>query len=153
MPNETAASLQPVSEFQISVEQISGYEFRVRFDKEQYPELLMDEPAPLGKDSAPNPSRVLSAAIGNCLSASLLFCAAKSRIEIGPVRTTIKTQLGRNQNGRLRIMKVTVDIDPQIKPEDRDKAQRCLALFEDYCVVTQSVRGGIDVDVNVKMAD
>ena len=46
MPNETAATLQPVSEFQISVEQISGYEFRVRFDKQQYPELLMDEPAP-----------------------------------------------------------------------------------------------------------
>jgi hypothetical protein len=28
--------------------------------------------------------------------------------------------------------------------------QRCLELFEDFCVVTQSVRAGINVEVDVE---
>jgi hypothetical protein len=45
-------------EFILQVEQVDGFDFRVRFDKEQYPELRMDEPAPLGLDAAPNPARI-----------------------------------------------------------------------------------------------
>ena len=37
-----------VSAFGIKIEQVSGYEFRVTFDKPQHPSLLMDEPEPLG---------------------------------------------------------------------------------------------------------
>jgi uncharacterized OsmC-like protein len=145
-----AETLQPAGEFHITVEQLDGYEFRVRFDKPQYPDLRMDEPAPLGKDAAPNPARILAAAIGNCLSASLLFCANKSRVAIGPVRSTVRTHLARNERGRLRIAKVEVEIESPVKDDDREKVTRCLGLFEDFCVVTQSVRDGIDVEVSVK---
>ena len=72
-----------VSEFTITIEQNRDFEFTVRFDKPQYPAWLLDEPAPLGRDSGPGAARALAAAIGNCLSASLLFCARKSRIELG----------------------------------------------------------------------
>ena len=72
----------PFYEFTIDMEQMEDYAFRVRFDKEQFPPLDMDEPVPLGKESGPNASRVL-AAIGNCLSASLLFCARKGRVKLG----------------------------------------------------------------------
>ena len=51
-----------VSSFSISMEQVGSYEFRVKFDKEHYPELTMDEPAPLGKDTGPSPVRILAAA-------------------------------------------------------------------------------------------
>ncbi len=142
--------LQPVSEFRIHVERVSGFEFRVSFDKEQYDPLMMDEPAPLGKDSAPNPARILAAAIGDCLSASLLFCAQKSHIDLGPVRASVRVQLGRNPKGRIRISKVDVEIDPVLKPEDRERARRCLEIFEDFCIVTQSVREGVAVNVAVK---
>jgi organic hydroperoxide reductase OsmC/OhrA len=50
----------------------------------------------------------------------------------------------------MRIGKIEVEIDPQIKEVDKQQAQRCLELFEDFCVVTQSVREGIDVSVAVK---
>jgi len=139
-----------VSDFTIEIEQIQDFEFRVRFDKEQFPELRMDEPPPLGQDSAPNPSRVLAAAIGNCLSASLLFCARKSRVELGPIQTKVRTQIARNDRGRLRVSRVEVEIDPHLAESERSKAARCLELFEDFCVVTQSVRDGIDVAVSVK---
>jgi organic hydroperoxide reductase OsmC/OhrA len=139
-----------VSEFTLDIEQLQDFEFRVRFDKEHYPELQMDEPAPLGQDRAPNPARLLAAAIGDCLSASLLFCARKSRVGIGPVRTKVTTQIVRNERGRLRIGKMAVEIDANVPESERPKLARCAELFEDFCVVTESVRRGIDVAVTVK---
>jgi organic hydroperoxide reductase OsmC/OhrA len=142
--------LETVHEFTISMKQLENFEFEVWFDKEQYSALRMDEPEPLGRDSAPNASRVLAAAIGNCLTASLLFCTRKARVEMGPAETRVHVKLGRNARGRLRIAGVEVEIDPRFAPGEREKAARCLELFEDFCVVTQSVREGIPVEVRVK---
>jgi len=139
-----------VHEFGITVEQLQDYEFKVRFDKPQFPEWQLDEPAPLGKDAWPNASRVLAAAIGNCLSASLLFCARKAKVPLGPIHTSVRMQIVRNERGRLRVGQVEVEIDPGIPDSERQKAMRCLDLFEDYCVVTESVRRGIDVRVSVR---
>lgn len=142
--------MQIVHEFTISMKQLEDFQFEVHFDKEQFAPLRMDEPEPLGRDAAPNASRVLAAAIGNCLSASLLFCTRKARVELGPMETRVHVQLGRNDRGRLRIASVEVEIDPHFPPGEREKAARCLELFEDFCVVTQSVRDGIPVEVRVK---
>lgn len=137
-------------EFTIAMDRIEGYAFRVRFDNAGFPPLDMDEPAPLGQANGPNASRVLAAAIGNCLSASLLFCAQKSHVELGPMRTKISVETARDERGRWRIAGVRVEIDPRIPEGEKGKAERCLGLFEDYCVVTQSVRRGIPVAVSVK---
>ena len=45
---------EPVSSFDLTLEQLEGYEFKVGFDK-PYAELRTDEPPPLGKDAAPTP--------------------------------------------------------------------------------------------------
>jgi uncharacterized OsmC-like protein len=134
----------------ITMDQIRDYEFRVKFDKDQYPDLLMDEPPPVGRDTAPNPSRLLAAAVGNCLSASFLFSARKMRADIQSVHTTVRVWYTRNEKGRLRIGKMEVAIAPRFDPADASKIQRCLELFEDYCVVTQSIRTGIDVSIAVE---
>lgn len=60
----TSTTATPVDEFAITVEQVEDYEFRVQFDKPQFPECRLDEPVPIGRDTAPNAARVLSAAIG-----------------------------------------------------------------------------------------
>jgi len=112
--------------------------------------LCGDEPPPLGKDKAPNASRFLAAAVGNCLSASLLFCARKSRVDIEGVHTEVTVHYARNEQGRIRIGKIDVQVEPRFAESDPAKMQRCLEIFEDYCVVTQSVRKGIDISVLVK---
>lgn len=142
--------MQTVDEFTISMRQLEDFQFEVRFDKEQHAPLHMDEPKPLGHDAAPNASRVLAAAIGNCLTASLLFCTRKARVELGPMETRVHVKIGRNERGRLRVASVEVEIDPHFPPGEREKAARCLELFEDFCVVTESVRHGIPVEVHVK---
>ncbi len=141
---------EAASQFSISMDQVRDYEFRVNFDKEGQPDLIMDESAPLGGDKGPSPARILAAAIGSCLSASLLFCTRRARVELGQIHTEVKVQIVRNESNRLRVGKVEVLIDPQFPEAEREKARRCLEVFEDFCIVTQSVRDGIDVSVTVK---
>ncbi len=136
--------------FSISLESIQDYEFRVKFDPTQIPDIVIDEPIPLGHDKGPDPARLLASAVGGCLSASLLFCARKLRLDVRGVHTDVTVTHTRNEKGRLRIGKIDVEIDPTIGEPDEGKLQRCLDLYEDFCVVTQSVRKGLDVSVNVK---
>jgi uncharacterized OsmC-like protein len=148
-PPEATTHTEP-AQFTITMDQIQDYQFRVTFDKEQFPMLLMDEPPPIGQDSAPNASRLLAAAVGNCLSASLLFSARKVRVGIEKIHATVKVWYTRNEKGRLRIGRIQVGIDPGFEAlADASRIERCLSLFEDYCVVTQSVRRGIDISVVV----
>lgn len=127
-----------------------GYEFRVDFHQPGVPSLLVDEPPPLGEDQGPSASRLLAAAVGNCLSASALFCLRKARIPVQGMRTTVQASFQRNPQGRLRIGGIEVKIQPEVAPEDRDRMGRCMELFEEFCVVTQSVRRGIEVKVDVE---
>ncbi len=133
----------------VSMEMIKDYEFRVKFS-DNFPELLMDEPEPLGGGTGPAASRVLSAAIGNCLSASLLFCLRKARVEPQSLRATVTTSIFRNERGRMRVGDAHVEITLGVNDTDKARIGRCTQLFEDFCVVTASVRQGIDVKVQIK---
>lgn len=137
------------SRFTIHVEQLDGFEFRVKFDKEQFAPLLLDEPPPLGHDAAPNAARVLAAAIGNCLSASLVFCLRKASVAASGVTADVDVEIMRNEARRLRVGKVNVTLHTTL-PANHPALAGCLATFEDFCIVTQSVRGGIDVQVRVE---
>jgi organic hydroperoxide reductase OsmC/OhrA len=135
--------------FSIELEHLQGYEFKVRFDWDTAADVVMDEPPPLGDQQGPNASRMLAAAVGNCLSASLLYCLSKTDPLPGSVKTTASCQLVRNASGRLRIGGIEVVL--RVRPElvDSPRITRCLDLFEDFCVVTASVSKGIPVKVSV----
>jgi uncharacterized OsmC-like protein len=126
-----------------------GFRFRVRFDQDGMGELVTDEPSPLGAGRGPDPSRLLAAAIGNCLAASLLFCLGKARLEVRGLEAAVETTIGRSPEGRLRIENVEVRLVPTVSAEVRAQMGRCLGLFESFCTVTESVRRGIDVKVSV----
>lgn len=135
--------------FDFTMELQDGYRFLVDFDQEGVPPLLLDEPAPLGDGSGPNASRVLAASIGNCLSASALYCLRRAHVDVHGMKTSVHGSVGRNEAGRLRVTSIDVRIEATVDPEDEPRMRRCLELFEDFCVVTQSVRQGLDVNVAV----
>lgn len=137
------------SGFSLDLRRIDDFEFEVRFDQEQFATLIVDEPEPIGHDRGPNASRLVGAAVGSCLSASLLFCLKKSRVEVDGLETTVRGGLRRNDRGRLRLGRIEVEIRVDVSAADRKKLDRCLDLFEDFCVVTASIREGVDVDVHV----
>jgi uncharacterized OsmC-like protein len=144
---------QPVSEFTISIDQVKDYQFQVGFDGAEIPALTLDEPPPLGESVGPSPARTLAAAVGGCLSMSLLFCLSKSRIEVQDIKTQVKVQIVRNERKRLRVGKAEVIITPELSEEGKQRAARCLDLFEDFCTVTAAVREGFDIDVRVAGLD
>jgi uncharacterized OsmC-like protein len=130
-----------------------GFQFDVEFDGDRMPNLLMDEPPPAGEDEGPNAARVLGAAVGNCLSASLLFCLRRARVNVEGLRTSVHGRIERNEEGRFRIAGIEVRIESAIPPEDQARVDRCLAVFEDFCIVSGSVRQGIEIDVAVEVVN
>jgi len=141
------------SDIRITLELQDAYTFRVSFDGTDLDPLITDEPPPLGEDHGPNPSRLLLTAVANCLSASLLFAMRKFRNTPGPIRTVVTGRAERNAEGRWRIPKAWVEINLAEGAGAHEKLERILETFENFCVVTQSVRDGMAVDVTVKDAD
>ncbi len=135
--------------FTLELEQSEGYAIDVRFDWPGLAPLRMDEPPPLGGRRGPNASRLLAAAVGNCLTASLLYCVAKADPPPGAARTSVTCRMHRNEKGRLRIAGLDVRIALSADLVGGARLPRCLDLFEDFCVVTASVRQGIPVTVEV----
>jgi organic hydroperoxide reductase OsmC/OhrA len=142
--------MSEVQHFSVELEQQEGFEFRVRFDAPRDAELALDEPPPLGAGSGPNAARLVAAAVANCLSASLVFCLRnKFRQNPGPVRAMATGRLERNAAGRYRIAGIDVVISLAEKRGELPHQERCMEQFEDFCVVTESIRRGIPVSVTV----
>ena len=137
------------STFTIELVQQADYRFEVHFDNPAVPLLTTDEAPPLGGDAGPNPARLLTAAVANCLSASLLFALRKFKNDPGALRASATTSLVRSEQNRLRVGRIQVDIHLGVAATELKMLERTLAQFEDFCVVTQSVRAAFPVDVRV----
>ena len=142
--------MSETKQFTIELEQLQGYVFKVSFDLGGVDDLLVDEPAPLGQGRGPNPSRLIAAAAANCLSASLLYCVSKNAPPAGSISATADCVLKRNAKGRLRIGRIAVRLKVAGELEQAVRMKRCLDLFEDFCVVTDSIRKGIPIGIEVK---
>jgi len=137
----------------LTLEQEDDYAFRIRFDETTIADLLTDESAPLGKGEGPNPTRLLLSAVANCLSASLLFALRKFKNTPGKLVTHASAELMRNEQGRLRVGHIHADIRLAEVGATHASLERILAQFENFCVVTESVRHGIEVSVSITDAD
>lgn len=131
------------------LEQEGPYAFRIEFDGISLEALHTDEPAPLGAGAGPNPSALLLAGVANCLAASLVFALRKFKNTPGRIRAEITAEKERNAEGRWRIPRAQVVITLADKAADLAQFERVMAQFEEFCIVTQSVRDGIDVDVAI----
>jgi uncharacterized OsmC-like protein len=136
----------------VRLTQSQDYRFDVEFGGD-VPVLRTDEPAPLGTGTGPSPVQLLAAAVGNCLSDSLLFALRKFHQRPDPIRTEVLAEVGRNAEGRLRVLKMTATLRLGVSASALEHLERVLGSFEGYCTVTQSVGQGIPVEVQVLDAD
>jgi len=135
--------------FTIHLEQLEDYQIRVHFDWKKAADLLMDEPPPLGGTAGPNASRLLAAAAANCMTASLLYCLSKDAPPAHSVRTEASCVLVRNERKRARIGRMEVKLVVSDALAESARFNRCKDLFEDFCVVSSSIRQGIPIRVEV----
>lgn len=133
---------------QVSLQQIEDYRFEIRFGDGLAP-LVGDEPAPLGSGQGPTPVQLLAAAVGSCLSDSLLFALRKFKQAPEPLGCTVQAEVGRNADNRLRVLRMQATLSLGVPASALEHLDRVLQSFEAYCTVTQSVAGGIPVQVSV----
>jgi uncharacterized OsmC-like protein len=122
----------------VSLQQQADYRFEIRFGG-GLPPLIADEPAPLGQGQGPSPAQLLCASVGNCLSDSLLFALRKFKQAPEPLRCDVQAEVGRNPQGRLRILGIHATLRLGVPAGALQHLDRALAQFEAFCTVTQRV--------------
>jgi uncharacterized OsmC-like protein len=133
----------------VELTQQQDYRFTVRFGGD-IPDLVADEPKPLGAGLGPSPVQLLAASVGNCLSDSLLFALRKFKQAPDPIRCSVEADVGRNPQGRLRVLGLNAVLTLGVAASALEHLDRVLDQFEGFCTVTQSVGQGIAITVEVR---
>ena len=132
----------------VQLHQKKDYQFDIHFGGD-VPTVMGDEPAPLGLGQGPSPVQFLAAAVGNCLSDSLLFSLRKFKQSPEPLQCDVHAEVGRNAEGRVRVLGIRAVLKLGVPAASLEHLDRVLAQFETYCTVTQSVSQGIPVSIEV----
>ncbi len=136
------------TQVRVHLTQDKDYRFQVVFD-DSVPALTVDEPPPLGSATGPSPVQLLTAAVGSCLSDSLLFALRKFKQDPEPMRCEVQADVGRNPEGRMRVLRMKALLTLGVEAAQLAHLDRVLGQFEEFCTVTQSVRAGMEVTVEV----
>ena len=132
----------------VNLKQEKDFRFALEFG-ESVPTMYGDETPPLGGGSGPNPAQLLAAAVGNCMSDSLLFALRKFKQQPEPINAAVTASIDRNEQNRLRVQEINVKLTLGVPGAGLAHLDRALGQFEEFCTVGQSVRQGIPVVVEV----
>jgi uncharacterized OsmC-like protein len=75
------------------------------------------------------------------------------RVNVEGMETEVRGRLVRNEKGRLRVAGIEARLVTAVPPEDQPRIARCLEIFEDFCIVSGSVRKGVDIAVEVDVVN
>ncbi|NIE55459.1 MULTISPECIES: OsmC family protein [unclassified Burkholderia] len=140
-----------MSEAHVSVDvaQQARFCFEVVFAGTTLAPVLTDEPPPHGGGRGPNPIRLLAAAVATCLAASLQFALEKQHVDPQPIAAHIDVDMVQNEAGRVRVGAMSVRLSIGKTWADLAVATRVLDQFDAYCVLTESLREGIPVAIDL----
>jgi uncharacterized OsmC-like protein len=127
----------------------TGYQFLIDFGLDT-PDLIVDEPPPLGGGAGPTPSRLLLAGIANCLVFSLLTALTKHQQDAPGLTAIATARTERNDAGRIRIVEVTITIRLGKADVEIANLETILGSFEQFSTISQSVQQGIQLHVCVE---
>ena len=98
----------------------------------------------------PNPSKLLALSVLGCLAASFAFCLQKKNFSLSDIEGKAVITSKRNEKGFWRLKKIDIKLNPKIdNPKMRKRADQCLKFFEQFCIISESVREGIEINVNL----
>jgi uncharacterized OsmC-like protein len=133
---------------EVVLTQEKDFRFAISFGPD-LPVLYGDEGPPLGGGTGPSPEQLLAAAVGNCLSDSLFFALKKFKQDPQGITTHVHSTVGRNAEGRLRILGMDVKVNLGAAAASIENLERILGQFESFCTVAQSVGQGVPIAVSV----
>ena len=113
----------------VELRQRTNYQFDIEFS-EGMAQLMSDEPAPLGEGKGPSPVQMLAASVGNCLSDSLFFALAKFKQKPEPIHTTVNALVGRNAEGRMRVLHIEAKIHLGVEASKLEHLDRAVVELQ-----------------------
>jgi uncharacterized OsmC-like protein len=78
-----------------------------------------------------------------------LFAFRKFKQTPEPIQCEVQAQVGRNEQGRIRVLKIAAKLKLGVAGAQLEQAERVLSQFEEFCTVTQSVGQGIPIHTRV----
>ena len=98
----------------------------------------------------PSPTKLLALSVLGCLAASFSFCLQKKNFSLSGLEGKAEVTIARNDKGFWRVKRIDVEMIPKIDtPEMRKRADQCRKFFEQYCIISESLRTGFEVSVNL----
>ena len=115
-------------------------------------DLFIDETRKKRTDRiGPSPTKLLALSVLGCLAACFEFCLQKKGVTLSDLDGRAEVTFARNEKNFWRIKKINVEFLPKIdNPEMRKSVAQCKRLFEQYCIITESLRKGIEIDVKLE---
>jgi len=118
-------------------------------------ETLDDQKEKIGPDAA----SLLGMAVISCLSASFIFCLNKRNLTLDDLEAKADISFKEPRPGYKRINSIDVKIIPKTNDaEVLKRIKQCIKkmksgdmFFEESCIITPSVREGINVQVSVEI--
>jgi len=134
--------------------------FKTNIGLGQYNDFFIDETLDNNKDlKGPDAAQMLGMAILSCLSASLIFCLNKRELKPDDFDARGEIAVKKIEKGYTRIKEINVKITPKTEDEATLKRiNQCIKemksgkmMFEENCIITESVREGIKVNVEINV--
>ncbi|MFX0083421.1 MAG: OsmC family protein [Candidatus Hodarchaeota archaeon] len=98
-----------------------------------------------------SPTKLLASSVLGCLAASFSFCLQKKNFSLSGFEGKAEVTIARNDKGYWRVRNINIELNPKIDtPEMRKRADQCEKFFEQYCIISESLRTGFEVNVNLK---
>ncbi|MDX1797298.1 MAG: OsmC family protein [Candidatus Lokiarchaeia archaeon] len=114
-------------------------------------DLFIDEQHKKSKEKiGPNPSKLLALSILGCMSASFVFCLQKKDFSLSDFKGKAFITSKRNEKGLWRIKQIKLELHPKIDtPKMRERADQCQKFFEQFCIISESLKEGIEIITNL----
>ena len=99
----------------------------------------------------PSPIKLLALSVLGCLAASFEFCLQKKGFTLSDLDGRAEVTFIRKNKDFWRIKKIDIDLLPKIdNTEMRKSVAQCKNLFEQHCIISESLRKGMEINVNLK---
>jgi uncharacterized OsmC-like protein len=115
-------------------------------------DLYIDEKHKKNKDKVgPSPVKLFALSVLACLAASFIFCIQKKNLSLSDLEAKAETKIARNDKGFWRIKKIDICLIPKTNNLTiRKRINQCTKFFKNYCIISESVRKGIDIDIKIE---
>lgn len=120
-----------------------------------FEDIHVDEPESFhGSNLGPSSVEYILIGIGGCLGSSLIYCLQKKKVQVDELSLIVEGIIKHvGPKMHLKLIEINVEINFKAKKTFSQEVENCLNVFQDYCVVTNSLLNGIPINVKYNNKD